>query len=528
MKKYKIYFRKNIINNISLLLLTTAIGLLSIFNISLLRSIVNEGILGGNISLLNRNIFLFLIFSIVLLLLNTGSQVLKNFTFWKGTTNFVDEVISKVFKADYRKMFLKKDSSMLWTEINMSTSFMGMYFDAIINMIYMLINFLIYFLFLMLIDLYVSIVIIAVITINILIMHKIKSKIQYYQKKIMFNSENLSSKIIECIKLIRNIKAKNKEDYFLNQIDETQNELNKSEIKNSYIHDTSNNLIFFISNITPIIAVMIIIRTSSYNSSIHAGNIIVIYSFIPLILNILQKIHYLALQMLSAKPYLNSLDELLEAETEELGDISISKFETLEVENLEVCLENKISIKVKNFSFKKRDKVLISGSSGCGKSTLFNILTGFIRDYKGSIIVNDINLKKLKLSDLRKIFGITFQENRIFNLPFEESIKLSTNKNINNVLKICELEDIYKHNNYGNLNSNKLSGGEKARINLAQCLIRNPDVLLIDETFSALDEEMETRILKNILKTYPEITIIYISHRKISNEFFNKNFSFSV
>jgi ABC-type multidrug transport system fused ATPase/permease subunit len=84
----------------------------------------------------------------------------------------------------------------------------------------------------------------------------------------------------------------------------------------------------------------------------------------------------------------------------------------------------------------------------------------------------------LDLTDLRKIIGITFQDNRVFNLPFEEAIKLSTDSTIDDIVKVCEIQDIYEHNKSGLITNDKLSGGEKSRINLAQSLIREPKYYL--------------------------------------------------
>ena len=134
----------------------------------------------------------------------------------------------------------------------------------------------------------------------------------------------------------------------------------------------------------------------------------------------------------------------------------------------------------------------------------------------------------LNLTDLRKIIGVTFQDNRVFNIPFEEAIKLSNDNPIDDVVKICEIQDIYEHNKSSFLSNDKLSGGEKSRINLAQSLIREPKILLIDESLSALDEEMEIRILNNIINRFKDITIILISHRKASEGFFDKEISFTI
>jgi hypothetical protein len=127
LKNARIYLKNNVINNILLFLVTVFAGVLSVKNISLIESILDKGIVAANGLELNRNMILFLIVSISLFLLNIILSVLDTTTYWKGCTNFIDHTISKVFLADYIQMFFKKDSSKLWTDINISTSYICMY-----------------------------------------------------------------------------------------------------------------------------------------------------------------------------------------------------------------------------------------------------------------------------------------------------------------------------------------------------------------------------------------------------------------
>ena len=527
MKNVRIYLKNNIINNILLFLVTVFIGVLSVKNISFTESILDKGIVAANSSELSRNMILFLIVSISLFLLNIISSVLDTITYWKGCTNFIDHTISKVFLADYVQMFLKKDSSKLWTDINMSTSYICIYYKSLIKMIYSIIKLLIYFAVLISIDLYASTIILIVFIINMIIVNKLKKKIQYYQQQFLLTSQNLGSSIVEYIKLIRNIKSKNKEEYFIAKIDENQYKLNNNVIKDNFIQNISSNLINFIANIAPILTVTAIFIFSRHSFT-SVGNIVSVYLYIPIILGELQYIHSMILKMISSKPYKKSLSDLYEIEPEKLGSVSTTDFKKLKIKDLKVTLDDNTSIKFEDFIVNKGDKILISGASGCGKSTFFNILCGFIKNYEGTIEINDIDFRMLNLTDLRKIIGVTFQDNRVFNIPFEEAIKLSNDSPIDDVVKVCEIQDIYEHNKSGFISNDKLSGGEKSRINLAQSLIREPKILLIDESLSALDEEMEIRILNNIISKFKDITIILISHRKASEGFFDKEISFTV
>ena len=170
------------------------------------------------------------------------------------------------------------------------------------------------------------------------------------------------------------------------------------------------------------------------------------------------------------------------------------------------------------------------GESGVGKSTVFNIIMGFIPTYEGDIYVNGTNLRDISLSSLRRIFGITFQQTNALTLDLPSNILLGAEKNeeeLERLIKLTELE-LQKEAKEGTVLNNKvLSGGERSRLGLSQMMAAAPEVLLIDESFSNLDEEQETKILGNLLREAPDSTVICISHRNASRPFFDKVVDFN-
>ena len=93
------------------------------------------------------------------------------------------------------------------------------------------------------------------------------------------------------------------------------------------------------------------------------------------------------------------------------------------------------------------------------------------------------------------------------------------------IIKICELENLLKNSEYGyqtqiGENGAKLSGGQLQRIGLARCLYREPEILLLDESTSALDTEIENKILSNISKL--NLTVVFVTHRKEALSFCDK------
>ena len=153
-----------------------------------------------------------------------------------------------------------------------------------------------------------------------------------------------------------------------------------------------------------------------------------------------------------------------------------------------------------NFSLEipEQKTTFIMGESGCGKTTLLRIIAGLDKEFKGEIS-----------SDFNRI-SCVFQEPRLFDaLTVKQNLEIIENHSymsINDLLEIVELngeEDSYP---------STLSGGMKMRLSLARALRYNGDLFLMDEPFSALDENMKSRIIPRVFDLLKNKTVLIISH----------------
>lgn len=167
-----------------------------------------------------------------------------------------------------------------------------------------------------------------------------------------------------------------------------------------------------------------------------------------------------------------------------------------------------------NFSIERGEFVSIIGPSGCGKSTLLNIISGLLEPSKGEIIYNDKNIK----NRLDKM-GYMFQKDYLFEwLSVRNNIllglkikKIDTEENINKAEKLLENYQLDKFKNH---KPTELSGGMRQRVALIRTLALNPDVLLLDEPFSALDYQTRLKVcddVKGIIKKEGK-TAIMVTH----------------
>ncbi|WP_410506238.1 ABC transporter ATP-binding protein [Haloimpatiens sp. FM7315] len=207
-------------------------------------------------------------------------------------------------------------------------------------------------------------------------------------------------------------------------------------------------------------------------------------------------------------------------ENEELKDESLKEkiYEKIvEVKKLNFSYEKgKETLKDINFSLNKKDVMCVMGENGAGKSTLFKILAGIIRNYKGNILINNQNIKSLKLEDLIEKIGYLsqnpndyFGRDTVFNevsYTLKNIGKYSEKKVMStlNELDLLELKD---------RNPRDLSGGEKQRVAIACTLVVSPEVLILDEPTRGMDAIAKENLGK-LIKELSSIgkTIILITH----------------
>ncbi|WPC40603.1 ABC transporter ATP-binding protein [Clostridium sp. JS66] len=175
-----------------------------------------------------------------------------------------------------------------------------------------------------------------------------------------------------------------------------------------------------------------------------------------------------------------------------------------------------------NVNIKAGKNIALVGPSGGGKTTFCSLIPRFYEATQGSINIDGINIKNIKLKSLRKIIGIVQQdvymfagsinENIAYGKPdasFEEIVEAAKRANAHDF--IMNLEDGY--DTYVGERGVKLSGGQKQRISIARAFLKNPPILILDEATSALDNESEYFIQRSLDELSKNRTTIVIAHR---------------
>ena len=348
-------------------------------------------------------------------------------------------------------------------------------------------------------------------------------------RKITYEIQNeiakFSNILAESIKGIRQVKAYNKEEYEKKRAFENINYIKKFFIKSAFVSNRLSPLMEFIGSL----AVAVSIYTGGVfvlNESMTTGQFM---SFLVSLLLAYQPVKALGNLNISVQEGLAGAERIFL-----LLDTTKDKSENHKKPN-NIKLNGNIEFNKVNFSYGEKNvlnninltiesgkKTAFVGLSGSGKSTLINLLLRFYEDYRGSIKIDNNDIKSLSLYDLRENISLITQETLLFNESISNNIRygdMSCNDN-----KLREIANLAGVNKFADELSNKLdtivgesgiklSGGQRQRIAIARALIKNAPILVMDEATSSLDNITEKEIQDALDTLMKDKTTIIIAHR---------------
>ena len=208
---------------------------------------------------------------------------------------------------------------------------------------------------------------------------------------------------------------------------------------------------------------------------------------------------------------------------EEVNNGKETDFKMVDVSSVDFAYEEEQILKDMNLSIQENEVIGIQGKSGSGKSTLLKLLMRFWDVSKGNILVDDLNIQSLNISNLRKNEGYVTQETILFHDTIENNIRVAKeNASEEEIQSACKKANIHEYiqslpNGYKTMVEelgSSLSGGERQRIGLARMFLHDAKLVLLDEPTSNLDSLNEGVILKSIYEERKDKTIIFVSHRE--------------
>ncbi len=337
----------------------------------------------------------------------------------------------------------------------------------------------------------------------------------------------LLSVVEETLTGLRIIKGFNAEDKMKKQFGETNEryaKIFKRVTRKAYLASP-------ISEFLSTIVLMILMSFGSYLALKGTGNMTPdnLIAFLVVFSQILQPAKNITTAWFSIQKGMASIDridQILEAEekiTEKENAIPVTGFrESVEFKGVWYAYNNEPVLKDINLKILKGQTVAIVGKSGAGKSTLVDLLPRFMDVDHGAVLIDGIDVRDMKIRELRNLMGIVSQHPILFNATFKENIAFGVDiaemEKIETAARIANAHDFIIETEQGYENSvgesgNKLSGGQRQRISIARAIMANPPVLILDEATSALDTESERLVQDAILKLMKNRTSVVIAHR---------------
>jgi ATP-binding cassette subfamily B protein/subfamily B ATP-binding cassette protein MsbA len=273
---------------------------------------------------------------------------------------------------------------------------------------------------------------------------------------------------------------------------------------------------------------LIVVVLYIYTSSDFMSVIPVLGTFTASAFKILPKITNLGdskLQITKAIPYMSVTYELLKSDaynTQQNGTEEFVRLESdIEMENISFAYQQALILKEISLTIQHRKVTALVGPSGSGKSTLTNLLLRLYDPKFGSIIVNEKNLKEYDIGSYRNHIGYVSQDPFVFNASIKENICFGmeyTEEEIIHAAKLAHAHEfiISLSEGYNTIIGDqglRLSGGEKQRVVIARAMIRNPEILILDEATSSLDNISEQAVQTAIDSVSKECTTVIIAHR---------------
>lgn len=353
----------------------------------------------------------------------------------------------------------------------------------------------------------------------------------YYMKKsfglfdlVQKKLDNLTLILRENLSGIRVVRALSKEKIEESRFDKKNDELKEQSIKAESLMISKLPFITLIMNLG-VVAVLWFGGINVHYGNMHLGEIVAFINYLNMILFAMNALSFLftlySKTSISYKRIKEIVGENIEVVEQEEFEKNLSD-NILEFNHVYFSYDksDRYVLEDIDFKIKKGESIGVIGGIGSGKSTLVSLIPRFFDVVKGEIKIDGVNIKRYQESELRGKIGLVLQKAFLFSQSIRENImwgnQYATQEDIELVAHISQGKEFIekfpeKYETELIKGGNNLSGGQKQRVSIARTLLKQPEILIFDDSFSALDFITEYK-LKEELKTYMKtVTTITIS-----------------
>ncbi len=518
------FLKKHRFRLMTALLLVTVSCLLTIVNPYISGIIVDDVIKGGNTGILPELVLLLIGTTVVRSLVKYRFLVIFETTSQNMLYNMRDYVYRRFLEEDFTFYNKNRTGDLMSRQTGDMDAIRHFVAYVIYSVYENSLLFIIALVMIFTVDYRLALCMIAVVPITVLITRKQLTSVKAAFHNIRQRFSSLNTFVQENVSGNRVVKAFAKEDYEIQKFNKENDGYRDAELAAAGIWKKYVPIFEFLANFLTVILYLVggIMVIKGY---ISLGKMVTVSGYLWMLNNPLRMAGWLANDyqrfVTSAEKIYSTIKEEPGIKTPSKGQKS-KRFEgILEFKNVHYKAEDDVILTDINFKVKPGQTVGIIGATGAGKSTLMNLLCRFYDVTDGEITVDGINLKDMDLYQLRSNIGMAMQDVFLFSDTIEGNIAYGnpncTLEEVQEAAKVANAHDFIMNmpDGYDTIVGERgmgLSGGQKQRISLARALLKNPSIVILDDTTSAVDMETETQIQQQ-LGSLSDKTVFIIAHR---------------
>ncbi|MEO8712857.1 MAG: ABC transporter ATP-binding protein [Parafilimonas sp.] len=314
-------------------------------------------------------------------------------------------------------------------------------------------------------------------------------------------------------------------------VNSQQPEYNKFLEANTKARDFGLSILYLFAGLIPVItftsnmAALTILALGGHfviTGSMTLGEFAAFNSYLAMLIFPILLIGFMSGVIAQATASYQRISNILESPEEaETGTITKDLKGEIELQNVNVLYGQIPVLRDISFTVLPGSKIAVIGPTAAGKTQLLHLLTGLIKPTSGTIKFDGEPVEKYNREAFHKQVGFVFQDSIIFNMSIRENIAFSdivTDEFLEKAIETAELKEFInslpnKLNTIVSERGSSLSGGQKQRIMLARALALNPKILLLDDFTSRVDNNTEKKILDNVQKNYPGLTLLSVTQK---------------
>ena len=501
---------------------------------ALMKPLLDDGFSGK----MNHQLWLVPVFLVGLAIVRSGAQFLSNYLLTKVISNILlklrEQMFARLLRAKteyYQKTTASNLINAVVFEVNNVLSIMGGMLISLVRDLLTVIGLMGYLLYL---NWRLTLVVFVIFPIIAYVMSKINKRLRSLNRQQQSMTSELAYVVEEAAAGHKIVKVHGGEDYEMRRFMEKAEQLRKFTLKAAVAGGLNQPITQLIASMALSVVLVIAIMQSA-SQGVTVGSFA---AFITAMLLIVSPLKHLAdinqpLQrgLTAAEMIFQLIDQPIEeekAQTSNLKRLDKAKGE-ITFEDLSFSYDQeggrKDTLRNINLGIKPGEVVAFVGPSGGGKSTLVNLLPRFYRPKSGRIVLDQIPIEEIVLTDLRKQIAFVSQDVILFNDTIAANVAYgsSTSDAIDRGRVIEALEAANLSNLLSELpdgidtqigdNGNRLSGGQRQRLAIARAIYKDAPILILDEATSALDSESERQVQEALDRLMAGRTTLVIAHR---------------